>query len=152
MAKDNDIKTISFKSEELAHAFTNPFGFPEYRNVKGREYVRMPEEEFRQEQITDTERLFMQIYSVNPRTHLPDGDIALFMGQNTAPEIRDYISKNLMQDNGSAIDGAKYDGVDDDTLAMYTRNQGESLQDYRDRMYDVVYRQYQERKASKDSE
>lgn len=150
--KENDIKFISFKSEELAHAFTNPFGFPEYRNVKGREYVRMPKAEVRQEQITDAERLFMQIYSVNPRTHLPDGDIALFMGENTAPEIRDYISKNLMQDYGSQTDGAKYDGIDDDTLAMYTRNQGESLQDYRDRMYGVVYRQYQERKASKDSE
>lgn len=152
MTKDNDIKTISFKSDELAHAFTNPFGFPEYRNVKGREYVRMPRAEVRQEPITDSERLFMEIYSVNPRTHLPDGDIALFMGENTAPEIRDYISKNLMQDYGAKVDSAKYNGVDDDTLAMYIRNQGESLQDYRDRMYEVVYRQYQERKASKVSE
>lgn len=152
MAKENEIKTISFKSDELAHAFTNPFGFPEYRNVKGREYVRMPQEEVRQEQITDAERLFMTIYSVNPRTLLPDGDIAMFMSDNTAPEIRDYISKNLMQDYGAQVDGAKYDGIDDDTLAIYTRNQGETLQDYRDRMYRVVHRQYQERKAFKDSE
>ena len=152
MAKENEVKSISFKSDELAHAFSNPFGFPEYKNAKGREYVRVPHKKSVPEPITDAERLFMTIYSVNPRTHLPDGDIAMFMSDNTAPEIRDFISKNLMQDYGSLVDGAKYDGVDDDTLAMYTRNQGESLQDYRDRMYGVVYSQYLERKKVKESE
>ena len=152
MAKENEVKTISFKSDDLAHKFTNPFGFPEYKNAKGREYVRILKKESLPEPITDAERLFMTIYSVNPRTHLPDGDIAMFMSSNTAPEIRDFIAKNLMQDYGAQVDGAKYDGIDDDTLAMYTRNQGESYQDYRDRMYGVVYRQYQDRKASKSSE
>lgn len=153
MAKENEVKTISFKSSDLVHDYSqSAFGLPEYRNLKNREFIKSPEPEVRQEQITDAERLFMLIYSVNSRTHLPDGDIAMFMSDNTAPEIRDFISRNLMQDYGAKVDGAKYDGVDDDTLAMYTRNQGESLQDYRDRMYSVVYRQYQERQASKESE
>lgn len=106
-----------------------------------------PEQEVKNVFPTSDESLFDFIFSVNPRTLLPDGDIAMFMNENTSPEVADFIRKNLMSDNGLSADGAKYDGIDDDTLAQYTRNQGESLSQYRDRMYGIVYGQYQQRKA-----
>lgn len=128
--------------------YNDAYGYPEYRACeKVLVDVYEEKEEEKPDQLPKSEQLFDLIFSVNPRTKLPDGDIAMFMNDNTSPEVREFIRQNLMSDNGLETDGAKYNGLDDDTIALYTRNQGESLSQYRDRMYGVVYGQYQQRKA-----
>lgn len=122
------------------------FGFPEFQQLRGlvfSEIVYPPQSD---PLPSSTDALFDMVYAVNPRTKLPDGDIAMFMSENTSPEIKDFIAKQLMSPNQSQSDGGKYDGLDDDAIALYTRNSDESLYDYRDRMYQVVYAQYQQRK------
>lgn len=123
-------------------------GFPEYRALKGRIFQEPIVEVKKSDVVPPQEELFNQIFSINPKTNLPDGDIAIFMSQNTSPEIKDFIQRNLMSPIDLENDGAKYDGLDDDTLAQYTRDANESVTDYRNRMYREVYSQYLERKKA----
>lgn len=145
--KNNSPKKIGERPLETS-IYNDAYGYPEYRSCeKVLVDVYEEKEEEKPDQLPKSEQLFDLIFSVNPRTKLPDGDIAMFMNDNTSPEVREFIRQNLMSDNGLETDGAKYNGLDDDTIALYTRNQGESLSQYRDRMYGVVYGQYQQRKA-----
>ena len=97
------------------------------------------------------EQLFDQIFSVNPKTLLPDGDIAVFMSENTSPEVRNYISQMLMNplpDDSSALPSG-YD-IDEDTLVGLTRRGSESINDYRSRVVNFLESQRSEVQASKE--
>lgn len=81
--------------------------------------------------------LFDLIFAVNPKTGLPDGDLAVWMSENTSPDIKRFIELNL---HGAVPSDLSSSDVDDDTLAELTRGSDESIQDYRDRMVDYVRR------------
>lgn len=86
--------------------------------------------------------LFDMIFSVNPLTGLPQGDLAMFMNENTSPEVRQYISQNLMSDNSAGVaptvKASDADSIPDDVIVELSRRDGESLGSYRDRMIDYV--------------
>ena len=54
------------------------------------------------------------IYAIDEVTNLPKGDIALYLGKDTDPDIRKFIEDNLMAKSSSVNLGTK--GVDDDTI------------------------------------
>lgn len=87
---------------------------------------------------TPLDVIFAQVFSVNPRTMLPDGDIAVFMNENTHPEVRDFIAKNLMSPNAFEADSSIVEGLTDDDIVRYSRKSGESNSDYARRLYDSV--------------
>lgn len=87
---------------------------------------------------TPLDVIFAQVFSVNPRTKLPDGDIAVFMNENTHPEVRDFIAKNLMNPNAFEADSSIVDGLTDDDIVRYSRKSGESNSDYARRLYDSI--------------
>ena len=93
------------------------------------------------------QELFDMIFSVNPLTGLPQGDLALFMNENTSPEVRQYITQNLMSDNSAGIvpsvSAKDSDSISDDMIVELSRRDGESLGSYRDRMIDYVKSQAQ---------
>jgi hypothetical protein len=128
------------------------YGFREYAALRNVDeipmspLVRKPENSESNSQILDL------IYSVNPRTKLPDGDIAMFMSENTSPEVAQFIKSNLMSPHDTGGDNGSYDGLDDDSIARYTRGANESVQDYKKRMYDVVVADYMQRKQQKNEE
>lgn len=88
-------------------------------------------------------QLLDYIYSVDPVTSLPSGDLAIYLGDKANPEIRNFIEMNLLQEN---IDGKsplslpddvinKMKGViTDDDVAFFTRNHNESREEYADRL------------------
>lgn len=88
-------------------------------------------------------QLLDYIYSVDPVTSLPSGDLAIYLGDKANPEIRNFIEMNLLQEN---IDGRssmslpddvinKMKGViTDDDVAFFTRNHNESREEYADRL------------------
>lgn len=88
------------------------------------------------------EELFDNIFSVDPVTGLPAGDLALFMNKNTSPEVRQYITDNLMRDVSSAsapaVSAKDFKDLDDDMIESLSRKSNESLSSYRDRMIDFV--------------
>lgn len=82
--------------------------------------------------------LFAQIYSVNPVTGLPQGDLAVFMSENTSPEVKRFIEMNLHQPYNVDGDTSGRQGLTDDDVVAYMREMGESTHDYAKRMLDEV--------------
>ena len=130
------------------------YGFPEFKQIQNIHVYTSPIKENDGEVVrSETENLFDQIFSVDPITLLPNGDIAIWMSQNTSPEIRNFISQNLMAPVPLDTDGAKYDGLTDDDVAIFTRNQGESIADYRSRLFNHLKSNVEaERKRQQKSE
>lgn len=130
------------------------FGYPEFKQLQNVHVYVTPTKVDEGDVVrSETENLFDQIFSVDPRTLLPNGDIAIWMSQNTSPEIRNFISQNLMSPVPLDSDGAKYDGLTDDDVVMYTRNQGESIADYRSRLFSQLKSNVAaERKRQQESE
>lgn len=119
------------------------FGYIQFQALKDIEPIIKASEPVMKEQ--DNEQLFDQIFTVNPRTLLPDGDIAVFMSENTSPEVRNYISNMLMNplpDDASALPSG-YD-IDEETLVGLTRRSSETFNDYRSRVVSFLEKQKNE--------
>lgn len=88
------------------------------------------------------EELFNVIFSVDPITGLPQGDLAVFINENTSPEVKQYITQNLMLDVSSSaapsVMAKDLSSLDDDMINQLSRGSNESLSDYRDRMINFV--------------
>lgn len=78
------------------------------------------------------------IFSVDPVSGLPQGDLAVFMGDNANPEIKLFIQQNLMNENPD-INGLenlptdvtnKFRSLSDDDIATFSRNNNESREEY----------------------
>lgn len=79
--------------------------------------------------------LLDSIFAIDERTKLPQGDLAVFMSENTSPEVKQFIQQNLLQDNNVQLPENGKD-LDDDTISALTRGSGESVSSYRDRVMD----------------
>lgn len=78
--------------------------------------------------------LLSLVYAVDERTQLPTGDLQYLVSDKANPQVKQFILDNLMQDVSAAQNvSAKYNLSDDDILAL-SRNQGESIQEYADRL------------------
>lgn len=94
------------------------------------------------------EELLDAIYSVDPRTGVPRGDLAVFMSKDANPEIRDFIQQNLLMDmtgeDGSlslpdSVRNAFRRDVTDDDIAALSRNHDETADEYAKRLSDRVH-------------
>lgn len=88
-------------------------------------------------------QLLDYIYGLDPVTQLPCGDLSVYLGEKANPEIRQFIELNLLQermDGKSAMDLPqevinKFKGViSDDDISAFSRNHGESREEYADRL------------------
>lgn len=79
--------------------------------------------------------LFDSIFAIDERTKLPQGDLAVFMSENTSPEVKQFIQQNLLQQNNLELPENGKD-LDDDIISALTRGSGESVSSYRDRVMD----------------
>ena len=121
-------------------------GHREYRGLENREFVEVVGRDLDPGVFDSTKVLFDKIFAVNPVTNLPDGDIAVFMSENTSPEIKAFIQSQLMSPNGQKSD-TSYDGLSDDDLSVLSRGADESLTAYASRMRSVIYQQVKAEKA-----
>ena len=102
-------------------------------------YVDPPQEKVSEVKVDERERLLNFIYSENPITHHPQGDIAIFLSEKANPEVKAFIQQNLMTDNvteetlltadESLVNRMKAVITDDD-IARFSRNIGESREEY----------------------
>lgn len=96
------------------------------------------------EENTMERGLLDMIFSVNPITLLPDGDIAFHLHKDTPPDVRRFIEANLHQPYQVDADASgQFSSLDDDTIAELSRGASESLNDYRARVVDYVKEHYQ---------
>lgn len=104
-----------------------------------------PEPYFPDVEVSDVKdedsNLLDMIYSADPVSGFPFGDIAAYNNKNTRPEIRQYISQNLLVDMSDtsplSLDTNQKNAlknITDDDIAEYKRFDTESKEDYALRM------------------
>ena len=92
-----------------------------------------------QVECTDTSRAVLEaIYSLDPVTRLPTGDIMLYLSSTTSPEVKQYIMDNIMLDTSNQRLPSLPDGLDEDTAFALERKNGESVDVYRSRISDYM--------------
>lgn len=78
------------------------------------------------------------IFSSDPVTGLPQGDLAVFTGDNANPEVKLFIQQNLMNENPE-LNGLSnlptevtnhFKTLTDDDIATFSRNNNESREEY----------------------
>lgn len=86
--------------------------------------------------------LLNMIYSRNPVDGLPSGDLAIFLSPNANPEVKMYIEQRLLQmrpeDSGANLPNEvlnKFKStINDDDIAFFSRNHGETNEEFQDRL------------------
>lgn len=74
-----------------------------------------------------------EIFSVDPVTGNPRGDIQYFMSKDGNPQVKAWLESNLLQPRR---ENPSYDGVDvtDDLIAEFSRKSGENVEAYASRL------------------
>lgn len=99
-----------------------------------------------EKEVEENKSLMDIIYSRDPTTGLPVGDLALFLNDNTSLEVRQYIQQNLMTEQNADSPSVPYDC--DIDLIPYIRQKGESRADYMERLNTI----FQQEKAIEEKE
>lgn len=73
--------------------------------------------------------LLSAIYSIDPITNAPNGDIACYVSDKTSPDVKRFILENLMRDVSSDAMPA-VSGLSDDEILTYQRGRDESRDAY----------------------
>lgn len=101
---------------------------------------------------SDLQNVLNEIFSVDPDTGFPRGDIAYFLSKDGNPQVKAWLESNLLSPRAKQS-GTNIDGVTDDFIAEFARNDGESVVDYASRLrgyYDSAKAEYD--KLNKKSE
>ena len=102
-------------------------------------------------------QLLDYIYALNPVTQLPQGDLAVYLGDKANPQIKSFIQANLMNEisEGKSEMHLSQDvlnkfreHISDDDIAAFSRNHGETKEEYADRMKLFFLEEKQKRFAS----
>lgn len=102
------------------------------------ELMDIPSQDFVENQDPN-KSLFDIVFSVDPRTNLPVGDLSIWMSDKVSPEVKRYIEMNLHSPVSIDADGSgEYRNLSDDDIATFTRSSDESISDYRSRLFDFV--------------
>ena len=80
--------------------------------------------------------LLRTIYSVGEDGY-PVGDLATFVGKNASPEVKKFILDNLMRDV-SGMANPSSTGLSDDDITLLTRQSGESMHSYAQRLNESI--------------
>lgn len=82
------------------------------------------------DQDSEKKALLDLIFTVDPVTGLPSGDIGQVLGKNLSPEVVQFIKDNLMQDFSQLAAKGVPAGIDDGEVLELSRSDGESRSDY----------------------
>lgn len=116
-------------------------GFKLYKGLENREYIipEIPEMPMVSKKSADD--ILDMIYSIDPDTLLINGDVSLYLGEETAPEVRQFIQNQLLRDNTqssnlqlstSQVEEMRH--ISDDLRVELMRGDTESVEDYEERI------------------
>lgn len=83
---------------------------------------------------TDTMQLLRMIY--NDDDYQRKGDITAYLDAKTSPELREYIRLNILGSVGARNNSMG--AVDDETIELFIRHNGESGMEYRERLSSML--------------
>lgn len=94
--------------------------------------------------VTDNvQQLLNAIYSVDPITGHPKGDLAIYLSSNANAEVKQFIEQNLLHPNVSesgalspndSLLNSMKKNITDEDIAQFSRKRSESVQEYADRL------------------
>lgn len=79
--------------------------------------------------------VLQEIFSVDPVSGFPKGDIAYFLSKDGNPQVKAWLETNLLQPRRQV--SAKPDGVTDELIAEFSRMPGESNLDFASRLASI---------------
>ena len=85
---------------------------------------------------SDMDRILREIYSVDEKSGLPQGDLAYYLSPDGNPQVKTWLENNLLKPRAAKL-GTSVEGVTDDMLAEMSKDAGESGSDYRARMMSI---------------
>lgn len=77
-----------------------------------------------------------EIFSVDPETGNPRGDIQYFLSKDGNPEVKAWLESHLLQPR-VVQSGNDPEKVADDLIYEFSRRSDESVQDYQDRLIQI---------------
>lgn len=143
------------KLSEQSHYGKACYGFRLTSQLQDVDYPDMYVEELPDIDNSSTEKsLFDIVFSVDPDTLLPVGDIAMLLSDKTHPDVKLFIERNLMNPVDLSSDGSgQFAGLSDDDIQHFTRGRDESYDIYRRRVWDSLVSNIKDsRKVSKDAQ
>lgn len=115
------------------------YGFNLYRPLENKSFEIPAGQELVVESSSAEKSLFDMMFSVNPLTKLPQGDIAQYLSDKTHPDVKNFIELQLLSPNNIKSDaGAEFSALSDDDIAEFTRGVNESVASYRSRMFETL--------------
>lgn len=117
--------------KELAFKFA--FLVPVANNLEPVEFV---EEEDLPTPESQLDMILNEIFSVDPVSGLPKGDIAYYLGENGNAQVREWIKVNLLQPR-AVLTGADPSRVSDDLIEEFSRRADETNEAYAMRLTSI---------------
>lgn len=113
--------------KELAYKFAHLQGLTTLENV-----VVVESTEVIDVDNSQLKKVLDEIFSIDPVSGLPRGDIQYFLSKDGNPEVKAWLETNLLQPRRSV--SSNPDGVTDDMIAEFAPKSGESRSDYAARL------------------
>ncbi len=88
-----------------------------------------PEEIVPDKMISEFDNLINEIFSIDPVSGLPRGDIQYYLSKDGNPEVKAWLERNLLMPRASSS-GSSLEGVTDDLIYEMNPQSGESFEDY----------------------
>ena len=102
-------------------------------------FEHTPKYEFNE---SDLDAVLKEIFSVDPVSGFPNGDIQYWLSKDGNPMVKDWLTNNLLAPR-SKMSGTSIEGVTDELIAQMAHSPGESLSDYQSRLVSI----YEEARA-----
>lgn len=83
--------------------------------------------------VSQLDEILMDIFSVDPESGLPRGDLAYYLSPDGNPTVKAWLENNLLKPRAKRV-GTSIEGVTDDMLNEYSRGSNESVSDYAARL------------------
>lgn len=132
------------------------FAFTTRYHYKGK-YVPLKVRKTESDVKASDSQLLDYIYAVDPVSGIPQGDLAIYLGDKANPEIKSFIELNLLKPIESPEGLShlptdvtnQFKSLSDDDIAFFSRNHDESKEEYSDRIKLFFLKEKETRLAKK---
>lgn len=97
---------------------------------------------------SELKQVLDEIFSVDPITGFPKGDIQYYLSADGNPMVKQWLETHLLKPRQTS--GQSIQGLTDDMIAEFSRVRGESIEDYQARLtslYDAAKADYERLKV-----
>ena len=116
-------------------------GYNIYKGLENRVYVIPPAPQLPKVVVKSSEDIINMIFSVDPDTLLITSDITHYLGNKTAPEVKQFIQSELMRESSEKSPISlptdsleQYRNIPDDLRVELMRGEFETVEDYQERI------------------